>query len=369
MQRAAVALTAATWGFSAFAAPIRLGQSAPFSGPSAQLGIEYRSGAKAYFDEVNRRGGIHGQRVELISLDDGYTPSRTVANTRFLLNRAHVFALFGYVGTPTVKAVLPMIGSQGIPLVAPLSGAQLLRSPFRSTVFNLRSSYRRELEESVGYLVRSGFHRIAVVYQHDAYGLDGLSGATAALRSHGLRPIAQAGVTRNSLNTQTAAAAIAKAQPNGVVLVTAYGTAADFIHRLRRLGNKAQVMNVSFVGTQGLKSALSPAEADGIGISQVVPFPWDGRLPVVRDYQRAMLKQNNRARFGFSSLEGFLAAKVAVEGLRRAGPNPTRRAFVTALESMGHVDFGGFQVSFSSRDHEASTLVDLTFLGSQDWEP
>ncbi len=356
-------------GLNAGAVPIRLGQSAPFSGPSAQLGQEYRDGARAYFSNINRRGGLNGRTIELVSRDDGYEPQRTLNNTRALLSKDKVFALFGYVGTPTVKAVLPLITAQGIPLIAPLSGAQLLRTPQRATVFNLRTSYQRELRESIHYLVRSGRHRIAVAYQEDAFGQDGLRAAEAALRRHGLKPLLTAGVARNSLDTGDAARRLAQAKPNGVVMITAYGTAADLIRRLRQRGNSAQVMNVSFVGTRGLKSALSPADADGIGISQVVPFPWDARIPVVKEYQQLMRRQSAQPRFGYASLEGFLAAKVTVEGLRRAGPNPSRRAFVAALESMRNIDLGGYRVSFSPQDHEGSDFVELTFLGSQDWEP
>jgi ABC-type branched-subunit amino acid transport system substrate-binding protein len=364
-------LAAATTGLKAPVPlpPIRLGQSAPLSGPSAQLGQEYREGAQAYFAQVNREGGVFGRRIELISRDDRYEPPRTIANTRALLDQDRVFALFGYVGTPTTQAILPLVEARRVPLIAPLSGAQLLRHPPRTMVFNLRPSYQRELDQSISYLVRSGRHRIAVVYQADAYGQDGLVGARRALRRHGLEPVATAAVQRNSLRNGAAASRIAEARPNGVVLVTAYGTAADLIRRLHRLGSRAQVMNVSFVGTRALRDALPPTLANGIGVSQVVPFPWDGRLPVVRDYQRLMRRQQRQPQFGFSSLEGFLAAKVTVEALRRAGPRLDRLGFIAAMESLRSTDLGGFRVSFAPGDHEGSDLVELTFLGSQHWEP
>jgi ABC-type branched-subunit amino acid transport system substrate-binding protein len=181
--------------------------------------------------------------------------------------------------------------------------------------------------------------------------------------------VATAAVQRNSLRNGAAASSVAMARPNGVVLVTAYGTAADLIRRLHRLGSRAQVMNVSFVGTRALRDALPPTLANGIGVSQVVPFPWDGRLPVVREYQQLMRRQQRQPHFGFSSLEGFLAAKVTVEALRRAGPRPDRPGFVAALESLRSTDLGGFRVSFAPGDHEGSDFVELTFLGSQHWEP
>lgn len=346
-----------------------MGQSAALSGASARLGRDYRQGALAYFAEVNRQGGVHGRRLRLISLDDRYEPALTVRNTTQLIGRDKVFALFGYVGTPTVKAVLPLIERNRIPLVAPLTGAQLLRQPHRPMVFNLRTSYQVEIDRMVDYLVRSGRHRIAVVAQNDAFGQDGLRAAHQALRRHGLKPVVNAGVERNSGQAADAAREVQGANANGVVIVAAYPGSAAFTRELRQRGSTAQLMNVSFVGTSALQAALRSNEASGIGVAQVVPFPWNERVPVVREYQQLMRRQQDRAQFGFTSLEGFLAAKMTVEGLRRAGPAPTRQRFVAALESMGNADLGGYRVQLGPKDHNGSTFVELTFLGSQRWEP
>jgi ABC-type branched-subunit amino acid transport system substrate-binding protein len=369
LRLAFAAITGLGLGLGAAASPIRLGQSAPLSGRSAQLGQEYRAGALAYFSQVNQRGGINGKTIALITLDDRYEPKLTLRNTRTLLERDKVLALFGYVGTPTVQAVLPLVDAQRIPLIAPLSGAELLRTPLRPTVFNLRTSYRSELRESIKALVRAGLRRIGVIYQRDAFGLDGLRATKAALKGYNLAAVAEVSVNRNSLNNEAAAREMVAASPNGLVLVTTYGTAADLILRLRKLGNHAPVMSVSFVGTQALQNALSPHLAHGIGISQVVPFPWDGRLPVVREYQQAMRRQSQKPRYGFTSLEGFLAAKLTVEALRKAGPDPSRERLVAALDSLRSIDLGGYRVSFSPQDHEGSDFVELTYLGTQRWEP
>jgi ABC-type branched-subunit amino acid transport system substrate-binding protein len=351
------------------AAELVLGQSAAFSGPSAMLGREYREGALAYFAEVNRRGGIHGRRVKLLSLDDRYEPPLTLRNTRQLIERDKVFALFGYVGTPTVQAVLPLVESQKIPLIAPLTGAQLLRQPHRPMVFNMRASYHLEIDRMVNNLVRSGRHRIAVVVQNDAFGRDGLNGALKALKRHGLKPVATASVERNSTQTGGAVQAVQGANANAVLIVAAYPSSASFSREMHRRGSTAQLMNVSFVGTSALRASLQSHEASGIGVTQVVPFPWNERVPVVREYQHLMRREQAKPHFGFSSLEGFLAAKMTVEGLRRAGPAPTRQRFVRALETMQNVDLGGYRVQLSSKDHNGSTYVDLIFLGSQRWEP
>jgi ABC-type branched-subunit amino acid transport system substrate-binding protein len=346
-----------------------LGQSAPFSGPSGQLGQEYREGAEAWFAEVNRSGGIHGRPIRLVSLDDRYEPELTLRNTRQLLEENRVLALFGYVGTPTSKAVLPLVERERIPFVAPLTGARILREPQRPTVFNLRASYQAEIDRMVDDLVRDARHRIAVLHQADAFGEDGLAASELALRRHGLSPVATATVERNSTQLGNAVARITAAKPNAVLIITAYPSSAAFSRELRRRGSTAQLMNVSFVGTRGLQNSLPGGHASGIGIAQVVPFPWNRRLPVVADYQRLMRRQSPQANLSFTSLEGFLAARLISEGLRRAGPDPSREQLVQGLESIQQLDLGGFTLALGKGDREASRYTDLTFLGAQRWEP
>ncbi len=346
-----------------------LGQSAPLSGPSAQLGRDYREGALAWFNEVNRRGGIHGRKLRLVSLDDRYEPALTLRNTRRLIGTERAFALFGYVGTPTVKAILPLVEQAQIPLVAPLTGARLLREPFRPMVFNLRASYQAEIDRIVDDLVRAGRHRIAVLHQEDAFGEDGLRATRSALARHGLQPLDIAGVQRNSTATDGAARQVHQRDPSAVVIISAYPSSAAFSRSLQHLGSAAQLMNVSFVGTGGLQDSLPGGMASGIGVSQVVPFPWNRRVPVVVEYQRLMRRQQTTARYGFTSLEGFLAARLLTEGLQKAGANPSRQALVTAFESMHKLDLGGYRISLGPGDHQASDFVDLTFLGAQRWGP
>ncbi|MEA5421683.1 ABC transporter substrate-binding protein [Synechococcus sp. CCY9202] len=369
MATAAAARISGAPGSAASAPELVLGQSAPFSGPSAQLGQEYRLGAQAWFAEVNRRGGIHGRRIRLVSHDDRYEPELTRRNTDRLIQQDRVLALFGYVGTPTVKAVLPTVEREHIPLVAPLTGAMLLREPRRPLVFNLRASYQAELDQIVAALVRAGRHRIAVLHQNDAFGDDGLAATRRALQRHGLQPVATAGVERNSSATKAAARTLQAANPSGVVIISSYPGAAAISRDLLTLGSKAQLMTVSFVGSRALQQALPDGQSTGIGISQVVPFPWNRRIPVVAEYQRLMQRQATEPQYGFTSLEGFLAARLISEGLQRAGPIPSRKGLTQALESMGRVDLGGFPLELSPSDRQASDFVELTYLGSQTWEP
>ncbi len=273
------------------------------------------------------------------------------------------------MGTPTVKEILPLVEQEQIPLVAPLTGARLLREPFRPMVFNLRASYQAEIDRIIDDLVRSGRHRIAVLHQEDAFGEDGLEATRSALARHGLRPVAIAGVQRNSTVTDPAARQVQRALPGAVVIISAYPSSAAFSRSLQRLGSTAQLMNVSFVGTGGLQDSLPGGMASGIGVSQVVPFPWDRRVPVVAEYRRLMRQQQRSVRLGFTSLEGFLAARWLTAALEKAGPDPSRTALVAAFESMDRLDLGGYVLRLGPRDHQASDLVDLTFLGSQRWGP
>jgi branched-chain amino acid transport system substrate-binding protein len=346
-----------------------LGQSLPLSGPSAQLGLDYRRGALAWFEAVNREGGIHGRKIQLISLDDKYEPPQTLINTRQLLKRNDLLALFGYVGTPTTKVALPLIEEASVPLVAPMTGASLFRQPDLRMVFNMRSSYRREIAAMVDELVRDAHHRIAIVYQDDAFGQDGLDGALAALSRHGLKPVVVTTVQRNSAQVGEALDDLMATNPNGIVLVSAYVSSAALSSALRNRGSRAQIMNVSFVGTQALQKAMPVGEANGIGVAQVVPFPWNRWIPVVADYQRCLRLSDKSSGFGFTSFEGYLAARMITEALERAGKNPSRQALVQALESIRDLDLGGFRLQMGRDDHDASDFVELTFLGSQSWEP
>ncbi len=346
-----------------------LGQSLPLSGPSAQLGLDYRRGALAWFESVNREGGIHGRRIELVSLDDKYEPSQTLINTRQLLKRNDLLALFGYVGTPTTKVALPLIEAAEVPLVAPMTGASLLRRPELRMVFNMRTSYRREIAAMVDELVRDAHHRIAIVYQDDAFGQDGLDGAMSALTSHGLKPVAITTVQRNSAQVGDALDDLMAVNPNGVVLISAYVSSAALATALRERGSSTQILNVSFVGTLALQRAMPVGKANGIGVAQVVPFPWNRWIPVVADYQRCLRLSDEASGFGFTSFEGYLAARMITEALTRAGKNPTRQSLVQGLESINDLDLGGFRIQMGRDDHNASDFVELTFLGSQSWEP
>ncbi|MCB1895751.1 MAG: ABC transporter substrate-binding protein [Zoogloeaceae bacterium] len=339
---------------------VLLGQSAAFSGPAQALGKEMLQGAKVYFDGVNAHGGVHGRRIEIASLDDGYEPDRAAANTRELIDQRKVFALFGYVGTPTSLAAMPIFTAAKVPFVGAFTGAEALRNPLNPQIFNVRASYFDETERIVEHLVTTGVTRIAVFHQNDSYGKAGLTGVERALKKRGLTPLATATVERNSVDVAAAVATLSAAMPDAVVQISAYASCAALIKEMRKAGSIAMFYNVSFVGSSALAQALGN-EARGVVISQVVPLPWSGIDPIVREYQGQM-QSAGFTEFSFTSLEGFIAAKVMAEGLQRAGRNLSRARLIEAFESMGRLDLGGFHVGFSPEDHNGSEFVDLTII-------
>lgn len=342
---------------------IVLGQSAAFTGPAAQLGIQMNAGTKAYLDHVNAKGGVHGRKIELKTRDDKYESNLAVENTKKLIAEDKVFALISYVGTPTTGAAMPILTEAKVPLVGPFTGAEVLRTPVNRYIFNVRASYYDETEKIVEQLVSTGNKNIAVFYQDDAYGQAGLKGVEIAMTKRSLKISALGKVERNTVKVQDAVKTIDSAKPDAVVMISAYTSIAEFVREMRKSGSVAQFHNVSFVGSKALSDALKE-EGYGVAISQVVPFPWSPAVPIVKEYQQ-VLKQAGSTDYNFSSLEGFIVAKVMVEGLRRAGRDLTREKLVAALESMSNVDLGGFNVSFSPTNHSGSRYVDLTMIGRQ----
>ncbi|MDQ0014811.1 ABC-type branched-subunit amino acid transport system substrate-binding protein [Variovorax boronicumulans] len=339
-------------------APLVLGQSAPFTGPAAQLGIQFHQGAKVFLDQYNAQPGR--RNVVIKNLDDGYEPDRCAANTQKLIEE-DVFALFGYIGTPTSLAALPLAVKEKVPFIAPFTGAMSLREPFHKNVFHLRASYNDETALMVKQLTHLGLKKIAVFYQNDAYGKAGLDGVTLALSQMDLKPIAMATVERNSADVAQAVKAIVGARPDAVVQVGAYKACAAFIREARKASYGGTFINLSFVGTQALADELGK-EAAGVMVTQVVPSPYNPANAITREFVEAVRKAGGGASANFSSMEGYLAAKVLTEGLRKASGKVTRDSLVGGLESIDRQQFGGFEVSFSAKNHVGSKFVELSML-------
>jgi len=249
-----------------------------------------------------------------------------------------------------------------VPFVGPFTGAESLRSPLNRYVFNIRASYYDETDKIVAQLTGQTLDRIAVFYQDDAYGQAGLAGVQRAMEKRNLKITATGTVERNTADVAAAVKAIAKADPQAVVMISAYKSCAAFIKAMRAAGSNPQFVNVSFVGSKALAEETG-AEGRGVVISQVVPFPWNYAAPIVKEYQQSFEASAKRDDFSWTSLEGFIAAKTLVEGLRRAGTDLTREHFIKAMETLRDYDLGGYAVTFTPTSHNGSKFVELTVIG------
>lgn len=376
------------------------GMSAAFSGPSAGLGIELYRGARAYLDQVEAAGGVHGRKLRVIARDDGYDPSRAIANTLAFLADPEVLALFSYVGTPTTTRVLPLLkldADRALPMLFPFTGARPLRGPpYGAFVLNLRASYQQETAGLVEQLAAIGLRRIAVFYQADSYGRSGWAGVRSAVASHDAEMVAEASYRRgdrleDDYGEQVAILRVGR--PDAVIAIGAYAACAGFVRDARDAGLDVPIANVSFVGSESLLSALAQAGARSgrdytrrLVNSQVVPSYEDASLPAVREYRELMDRHDPRPdprvadpaypvlRYSFVSFEGFLNAKLLVEVLRRAGPDADPTRLLRAAEALRDYDLGiGTPVGFGPDDHQAlervyfTTVADGRFVPLRSW--
>jgi branched-chain amino acid transport system substrate-binding protein len=340
---------------------IKLGQSLPLTGPLTELGSEYRDGAMAYFKSVNSKGGVSGRKIELVTLDDGYVVDRTVANAKKLLDENNVFAFFGMFGSANYGALVPMINERNVPSVAPYTGSDGLRTQLSPTTFWLRASYGDETEKIVDQLTTLGINRIAVFYQDDAFGKAGLAGVDAALAKRKLKTLATGVYDKTKNDVGEAVKTIGAADPQAVVMISTYKPTAAFVKQMRQSGKLPQFFALSVVGLKALHAELG-AEAAGIAISQVVPFPDNATAPVVREMKQLPPEMLPAAGVTYTTLEGYIAAKVMVEALRRAGAALSREKLVAALESMRDYDVGGYPVNYAGGNHLGSRFAEVTIV-------
>ena len=342
-------------------APIILGQSCALSGPAKDLGIEMRAGLLASFGLINDNGGVKGREIHLISLDDGYEPDKAVRNTLKLITEDDVFLLIGEVGTPTSKAVVPIIEEYQIPFFAPFTGAELLRNPFRKYVINVRASYYQEMEQLADYLINQRhFSRISCFYQNDSYGYAGLKGIERALAKRGMQLVSKGTYERNTLAVMGGMKDIYRADPEAVVLVGAYPACAEFIKLSKtKINENLTFCNISFVGTESLKDALGAYGADVI-ISQVVPDPKDPSIPLIKEYMQSMRRYQHGAPLSFTSLEGYIAGRLFAKIADSVAGELTRESFVSAMQTVGSFNLGGVLLSFGPEDHQGMDTIYLT---------
>ena len=346
-----------------FDGEIIFGQSAAFSGPAQVLGKDMRLGIQAAFHEANQTGGIHGRHLRLESLDDAYETDYAASNTLRLIENEKVFSLIGEVGTPTSRAAAPLANQAGVPFIAPFTGAAFLHDPELNNVLNLRASYYQETEEMVTRLTDDlDITRVAVLYQDDAYGQNGLEGTRLALERRGLEPVASWHYPRNTSAVKSAVVNMLEADPEAVIMIGSYAPAARTIELVRREIDPV-LMTVSFVGSNALVDELGD-EAEGVYVTQVVPQPDDGSIPVVARYHAALSNYDARAEPGFVSLEGYLAGRLAIAGLEACGRELSRGCFIRALHDPEVIDIDGLSLQYGPRDNQGSDAVFLTVIGA-----
>jgi ABC-type branched-subunit amino acid transport system substrate-binding protein len=348
---------------------ILLGQVAALKGPAKALGGGMQAGLEAAFAAANAAGGIDGRTIELRSINDGYEPDKAAMAATMLIDKANVFALIGGVGTPTAKAIVPLCQEKQVPFIAPFTGAGFLRDvAANDQVVNFRASYDQEMERLAAYLVDElGLERIACFYQNDGYGQVGLAGITRALESRGMTLAATGTYERNTVAIAGGLESVKAGQPQAVVMVGAYTGCAAFIKAAKADAAFANTKfcNISFVGTRALGQALG-ADADGVIVSQCVPFPWDTSIPVVAEYHTAMKSAGKESEIGFVSLEGYLAGRVFLKALDACDGNLTRANLLAAFRGLGSFDLGGVPQSFGEGDNQGCDDVFLTaFDGTQ----
>ena len=340
---------------------IIFGQAAAFEGPASALGLGMRDGINAAFAELNASGGIKGRKLELVTRDDGYEPTKSIEATKALIGQ-NVFALIGPVGTPTSMAALTLVKEGQIPFIGPFTGTEALRNPYQPLVVNVRASYFQETEVMVERLTKDrGFSKIAILYQDDAFGQAGLAGTRRAMDKRKMSLVAEGAFERNTVAVRSALLAIRKAEPQAVIMIGPYKPCAEFIKLSRQIKFAPTFVNISFVGSDALAQELGQAGA-GVVITQVVPFPSDASIPVVAAYHKALKAALPKAQPGFVSLEGYLVGRTVAAALRTIDGELTRKSLMAKLTN-GTFDLGGFELAFGPNNNQGSNKVFLTVIG------
>lgn len=341
-------------------AQLRIGQPSGFTGSVASGVKENTEGAALYFDAVNARGGIHGQAVELISMDDQFDPQLTVTQARKLITQDKVLALFLNRGTPHAQALLPLLSEFKIPLVGPSTGAMVLHAPVHPWVFNVRAPYQREAAEAIEHLARIGMTRMAVLQTDDSFGADGAAGALQGFANARQTPLFLEKFARDKPDFAPLVLKVRQADAQAVLIIGSAGNTANAVAALRAAGSAAQVVTLSNNASDGFIKLLG-AHARGVIVTQVFPNERSIRSPLIKE-ALDLAKAQGRSSVTPAMMEGFAAAKVLVEGLRRAGPQPTRAGLREALEGLQGFNLGGLSVSYSASDHSGLDFADVAII-------
>lgn len=343
-------------------AQILIGQTAGFTGPVGAGVKETTDGAKLYIDAINARGGVNGQKIELISLDDKFDPKLAAENARALIEDQNVSAMFLTRGTPHTEAMLPLLEKYGVPLIGPSTGAMVLHQPVKKHVFNVRATYQREAEKAVTHLNSMGITRIGIFYADDSFGADGVAGAQKGLTAAKLQASVLEKFNRSKPDFGPLAPKVVQTNTQAVIMVASGQAVVDGTKALRAAGSAAQVVTLSNNASSGFIKSLGD-NARGVIVTQVFPYERSIAYGMVKEAQE-LAKTKGAGDISPAMLEGFAAAKVLVEGLRRAGAKPTREKIQTALEGIRKLDIGGLEVNYSTEDHTGLDFADLSIIGS-----
>lgn len=337
-----------------------IGQTSSFSGAIGGEVREQTEGAKLYLDFVNANGGVHGRKIRLVSMDDAFDAKRAAANARELVNKG-VFALFLTRGTPQNEAILPVLKDSGTPLIAPSTGAIVLHEPLNPLVFNVRTRYQTEAERAIAQLHAQGITRIAVVHVNDSFGKDCLAGYMAGLKNARLEPVGVFSYDRAKGDTNEAAEKVIAARPQAIVTAGHSKPLSNLVRKVRASDVSAvPIVTLSNLSSQSFLKDLGDVK-HGVIVMQVFPNP-------TRDFTRIAVEMKRMAAskpdfvVSHMAMEGFAAAKVLVEGLKRAGRTPSRASLIAGLESLQDYDLGGLQVSYSPKNHSGLTFVDASIV-------
>jgi branched-chain amino acid transport system substrate-binding protein len=339
---------------------ILIGRTNGVTGQIAGPVKEMNDGADAYIAWINKRGGISGRHIEIVTLDDKFDPALSAKNAEKLVKEQHVFALFQSRGTPHTQAIVPILEANKVPLVAPSTGASVFHEPVHPLVFNVRAKYQDEVIKAIQHFNTVGVTQIALVHVDDAFGKDGMEGFVKGMEMQKLTPSTILKFDRVKPDIPAVVAGIAKAEPQAVILIASAGTTAPMIKALRAAGSRANIMTLS---NNSAKSFVDSVGKDGMGVivSQVTPAADLVTTKLGQEFRQAAKESHVIA--SYAAMEGFVSAKVLVEGLQRAGRNLTRESFMHALESIHKEDLGGLMLTYGPNRHTGSEYVELSIIG------
>jgi branched-chain amino acid transport system substrate-binding protein len=334
-----------------------IGQSAPLTGGNAVFGNDIRTGANAWFGAVNAKGGVHGRQIELVSIDDKNDRKVAGANTRELLERKDLLALFGFASATLSLDAIPQAEAKNVPFFAPFSGANPVRVN-NPVLFTVRASYGEEMAKMLNFWTSLGFKRVTVVHYDDEVGRENFGVVVEYLKKINLAPKALP-LKRNAVVGKAEAATLVAQQPELVINTTLSGAAAALQKELVGMGRVVPTSSLSFVGADQFIKAAGPA-GSGVSIAQVVPAP-TSTMPAVRECAKVVEAATGKP-MNSTQLEACIAARVLTEGIRRAARPVTAQTVLASLQNLGTYDLGGYKVHFEPGKQHGSRFVDLAMV-------